>query len=106
MTSLIEGLESQSGRKGTDTDHGDDLLFTTSGVPGYCNAERGGDRGTGVTDIKAVMRALCTLGKAAEAVQLPQGMEPFIASGQKLVCVRLVSDIPDDLVGWRVVNPV
>ena len=42
-----------------------------------------------------------SFGKAADAVQRPEGIETVATTGQQLVCVRLMSHIPDNLVRWR-----
>jgi len=48
--------------------------------------------------VEVVIRAFFTLGEAADASILSEGLEPVPSARQNLVCVGLVAHIPDDLV--------
>src|SRR3984885_11370765 len=53
-----------------------------------------------------VILAFRALGKTAQASALPQSSDPIAPSGQDLVRVGLVANVPDDAIGRRVENIV
>ena len=53
-----------------------------------------------------VVFAFRALGETAQASALPQRSDPLAPTGQDLVRVGLVADVPDDAVGRRVENVV
>ena len=55
---------------------------------------------------KRVVRALVTLGEAVEATGTAQRAHPIPPSGQDLVRVALIADIPDQPVAWCVEDVV
>ena len=57
-------------------------------------------------DIKTVMGTFIALGEAAESVQLAQGIELRVATGQELVSISLMADIPDNFIHGSIENPV
>ncbi len=103
---LVEPLEGEAGGERAVADHRHDLLVAADGVAGGGHAESGGDRGARVADIEAVVGALASLGKAADAVELAQGVKALAAAGEQLVGIGLVAHVPDDLVLGRVEHPV
>ena len=53
-----------------------------------------------------VVFAFRALGETAQASALPQGSDPVAPTGQDLVRVGLMADVPDDAVGRRIENVV
>ena len=47
---------------------------------------------------ESVVRALRRVGETADAAQLAEGVEPFLAAGQDLMPISLVPDVPDDTI--------
>ncbi len=56
--------------------------------------------------VEGVVGALIALGKAAEAAELPQGLEAVPAPGEEFVGIGLMAHIPDDLVRGAVKDVV
>ena len=53
-----------------------------------------------------VIFAFRALGETAQASALPESSDPIAPSGQDLVRVGLVANVPDDAIGRRVENIV
>ena len=70
------------------------------------HAERGRDRGGGVPGAEHVVLALVALEEARNAALLPQRLESIAAAREQLVRIRLVSDVPHELVARRVEHVV
>ena len=64
--------------------------------------KRPGNRGSGVSDVKGVVRALIANREAGDSPVLANGGKAVAAAGQNFVAISLVADIPHDLVAWRV----
>ena len=59
-----------------------------------------------MTDTESIMIALTAFRKTTDTIQLSQGIEAFITTGQQLVGIGLMPDIPDNLVFGRIKDPV
>lgn len=70
--------------------------FFVSLLPGP--AETSGDGGAAVASAEAVEGALAALGEGREAVGLAHGGHAIPATGQHLVGIRLMPDVPDDAI--------
>ena len=55
---------------------------------------------------KRIILTLGTLGETIQPVGLANLADTVPAAGQNLVRIRLMADIPDQPVGWRVVDVV
>ena len=53
-----------------------------------------------------VVFAFRALGETAQASALPQSPDPVAATGQDLVRISLMADVPDDAIGRRIENVV
>ena len=95
---VVEPLESQPAGHRTVADDGHHLPLLAPQFGRLGHAESRGDRHRGVTAPESVVFALGHARKAADAVQPALGPERLAASGDDLVGVGLVADIPDDLV--------
>ena len=71
---------------------------------GHGKAECRADRSRGVRCTERIVFAFRTLGEARKAAALAQGADPVTATGQDLVRIALVPDVPDELVGRRIEN--
>ncbi len=103
---LVEGGEGHASGERAVADDRDDLLVGAAQIAGAGEAEGGGDAGTAVAGAVGIVRALGARGEAAEAAGLADRGEAVAAAGEKLVRVRLVADVPEDLVLGRVVDVV
>src|SRR5690606_30573436 len=66
------------------------------------HAERGCQAGARMADGEGVVRRLAGGGEAGQAATLPDGLDTVGTSGEDLVAVRLVPDVPHDPVLERV----
>ena len=51
-----------------------------------------------MSGIKAIALAFLSLGESTHSPEFAQFFKAFPSSGQELVCIRLMSHIPDDLI--------
>ena len=86
-----------------DRDH---MVVAVRQIARHRHAEAGGDRGRGMGRSECVVFAFRALGETAQASALPQRADPIAPSGQDLVRVGLVADVPDDAIGRRVEHVV
>ena len=73
---------------------------------GERHAERRTDRGARMTDAERVVLAFEATRERREAALVLDGLQPLAATGQQLVRVGLVTDVPDQAVVRRVENVV
>jgi len=66
-----------------------------------CHTKRGRHRGSRVAGPELVVLTLAALEEAGDAIPLTEGRELLVAPGQQLPGIRLMPDIPDDLVPGR-----
>src|SRR5262249_29553295 len=69
-------------------------------------ARRRRNRGGGVRGAESVVLALDPLGEAREPPTLAQGANAVATTGEDLVRIGLMADVPNQSVAWRVENPV
>ena len=74
----------------------------TGYLEGSGHAEGGGDGVGGVAGDERIVGALFGVGEAADAAELAEGAEGLAPTGEDLVRVGLVPDVPHDAVGGRV----
>ena len=97
--SLVEALEGQTAGHGPIADDGHMLDVALAVVAAAdSHAECRTDTRAAVPDPKRVVFAFAALGEAADAFVLTVGVETLASTGQNLVAVGLVSDVPHDLV--------
>ena len=106
VSSLIQPLKRDAGRHRTVTDDGYDLVVLSLKITRLTKAHRGRDRRAAVTDVENVVFAFLALWEAAQAARLSQRVEVLGATGQQLVRVSLMANVPDQLVPRRVENVV
>ena len=63
------------------------------------HAERGGERGAGVSRAVAIVRAFGAQHEAVQAAGSADGVELLAAAGEQLVHVGLVADVEDEMIG-------
>ncbi len=102
VAGVVEGLEGEAGGHRAVADHRDGPVRLFLDVAGQGHAEGGRDRGRAVAGLEDVVAALLDLRKAADPLVLAQGGELVAATGEDLVGVGLVADIPDQLVLWGI----
>ena len=101
---IVHGLVSHAGRHRAVADHGDDVVLLALQVARDRHAETGGNRGRGMRGAERVVFALGALGEAGEAVALAQRADAVAASGQDLVRIGLMADVPNQPVVRRIEN--
>ena len=84
-----------------DHSHGVAVQFAFQ-LAGNGHAERPADGGAAVAHAEGVVLAFAALGEAAEAFVEPIGVEQFTPSGEDLVPVGLVPNVPNELVVGRI----
>ena len=91
---MIQRLEGHAGGQGAIADDGHDAAV----LPALCSrdshAERGADRGAGMTHAEGVVFAFAAARKRREPLMLLDGMQPLAAPGQHFMRVGLVADVP------------
>ncbi len=90
----------------TVTDHRHDLAVVAFGLACDGHAQCGRDRGRGVADTERVVLAFLALRERRDAVLLLDGVDLVATTGQDLVRVRLVTDVPDQLIDRGLVQVV
>ena len=65
-------------------------------------SRRGRDRDTAVSRIVDIVRTFLGFRKTAQSVKLSQSIEITGSSGENLMYVSLMSNVPDDLIFWAV----
>jgi hypothetical protein len=83
-------------------DDRDRVMRVAGKLVGDREAERRRDRGRAVRCSERVVVALASLGEARQASALAQRADPVAASGQDLVGIGLVADVPNELVARRI----
>ncbi len=96
ITRLVQPLERHPPGERAVADERDDLSCGAGEPSALDHAERRADGGGGVPDAEGVMLRLGALGKSGEPALRAQRGEPRAASGQELVRVGLVTDVPDE----------
>ncbi len=95
---MVERLEGHAGGQRAVTDHGDGLAIAVLQAGGNGHAQRGADRSAGVADAKGVVLALGAARECGNAVLLTQAGHAFAATGEDLVRIRLMPDVPQQTV--------
>ncbi len=103
---VVERLEGDAVGEGGIAGYGDDVLAAAGKVAGHGHAQRGRERGAGVTGAVAIVLAFGTQHEAVKAAGLADGLKAVEAAGEDLVDVRLVADVEEDFVFRRIENRV
>ena len=103
---MIQRLERLAGAHRAVADHGDDAPIGPGARGGERHAERGADRGARVADAERVELAFGTARKGREPALELDRPQAVATSGQHLVRVGLVADVPDQAVVRRVEDVV
>ena len=98
MRNIIEGLIGKSACHRAVADHRHDRFMSAPQLPGAHHSHRRADRCGTVSRIKRIAVAFLALGKSAHPAVLTQMIKLFPSACQKLMCIRLMPHIPDDLV--------
>ena len=99
---IVHGLIGHAGRHRAVADHGDDVVLAAGEVARHRHAEAGRNRGRGVRGAERIVVALGALGEAGQAAAGAQRADAVAASGQDLVRIGLVADVPDQAVARRI----
>jgi len=103
---IVHGLIGHACGHRSVADHGDDVVFAARQVARNGHAEAGRDRGGRMRSAERIVFALATLGEAGETAGGAQGADTVAATGENLVRVGLVADVPDDAVTRRIEDVV
>ena len=99
---VVDRLQGHATGEGAIADHGDAAKIFTAGIAGQGHAQGGRDAGGGVAGAEVVEAAFAALEITGHPTPLPQGVELAVATGDQLVGIGLVTDIPDHLVAVEV----
>ena len=86
-----------------DADH---VFIRAAQVPPDRHAERRAEGRAGVAGAVAIVLAFGAQQEAIEPVVLAHGFEAVAAAGEQLVDVALMADVEDELVLWRIEDPM
>ncbi|MOA01547.1 hypothetical protein D3C78_1209620 [compost metagenome] len=103
---VVQRLESHAGGQCAVADHGNGLARIVLQAGGDGHAQGSTDRGAGVTDTKGVVLALGAAREGGQAVLLAQGVHALAATGEDLVRIGLMTDVPHQPVVRGVENVV
>jgi hypothetical protein len=106
MTRVVERLEREPARHRAIADDRHHFVLLAEEVASCRHPARGRDRGRSVTRTERVVLRLVPLQKAGKPVLPADGWERFVAAGQDLVRIRLVTDIPNQEVGRCLEDPM
>jgi hypothetical protein len=99
---LVQRLVGDAAGQGAIADHRDDPAVGADAAPHrFLEPDRVADRGRGVAGSHDVVLGLGDRAERREAAVLADRREPIPAAGEDLVRVRLVADVPEDLVTGR-----
>ena len=99
LPGLVHRFEGDPAREGPIAQHADDAAVGVPGEPRALHqAQTVADRCRGVPRADDVVLRLKAAGKPGEAAVLADGVEALGPPGDDLVGVRLMADVPDDLV--------
>uniref|UniRef100_A0A0A9DP90 Uncharacterized protein n=1 Tax=Arundo donax TaxID=35708 RepID=A0A0A9DP90_ARUDO len=98
VAGVVHSLVRLAGGHGAVADDGDDVVLAAEEVTRHRHAQRRRDARRAVADAERVVRALVALREPRQAGGLTDGVHPGPPAGEDLVRVRLVPDVPDDLV--------
>ena len=106
LRGIIHGLIGHARAHRAVADHGNDLVVLAALVARGAKPKRCRDRGGGMGRPKRIVWAFRPLGKARQAAALAQGVHPVAATGQDLVRIGLMANIPDQYVLGRLKHMV
>ncbi len=106
IAGVIERLERHAGGDGAIADHRHHLAPQPFALGRHGHAERRTDGGAGVTDGEHVILALAAPGEGVQTVFLADALHPIAATGQDLVGISLVADVPHQSIERGVVDVV
>ena len=98
MTGMVDRFEGHAAGHGPIPDHGNAFEVFTAVVPRQSHPECGGNGGAGMTRAEMIETTLRPLEIAGHSVLLTQGSEVVVPTGDQLVGISLVADIPDHTV--------
>ena len=99
---VIEAFVRQTAGQRSVAEDGNNAKFFTIQIASGRHAEPGGDGRRRVSGAKRVVLALRPLEESGEAVLLTQRLHSCVASGEKLVRIALMTDVPHELIARRV----
>ena len=102
MAGVIESLEGHACGHRSVADDSDAISLILLHARSDHHAQCSADRGAGVANTKGVVRAFIAIRECRQAARLTHGQHLIAASGENLVRVCLMSDIPHQPVFWCV----
>ena len=104
---VVHRLIGHARAHGAVADHADDVAVVVAlQVARHRHAKAGGDRGGGMRRAEGVVFALGAFGEAGQAAGLAQGADAVAPSGQDLVRIGLMANVPQQPVARGVENGV
>ncbi len=101
-TGVIQRLEGHTGRQGAIADHRDMFALLARSLGSHGHAEGGTDRGTRMTGTERIVFGFVAFQKTGQTVLLAQRRHAIAPTGQNLVWIGLMPDIPDQPIARRV----
>ena len=99
---IVHRLICHAGRHGAVADHADDVMFLALEIARHCHAEPGRNRGRGMRRAERIVFAFGALSETRQPAALAKRTNAVAPTGQDLVRIGLVTDVPDQLVGRRI----
>lgn len=99
---VVHRLESDAGAQRAVADHRHAMPRFAVDPGGMRHAEHDGDRCAGVRGAERVVRRFAAARKTGNAAALPQCLHRLAPTGQDLVRIGLVPDVPDDAIARRI----
>ena len=103
---LFMRLVGHAGAHGAVADHAHDVVVALGEIARHRHAEAGGDRGRGMRGAERVVLALGAAREAGEPARRAQRADAVAPSGDDLVRIGLVADVPDQAVARGVEDPM
>ena len=98
LTSMVKCLKCHAGRHRAIADDGNHLSVLVSMACRHFHAQRRTDRRARMANPEGIVLTFIPAGECGQTTGLPHGQHLFPASGENLVRIRLVPDIPDQSV--------
>ena len=96
LADVVHSLVDHAAGKGTIADDGHHMARLALELFGPCDADGDREGGVAVPGDKSIVNALIRVWETRKAVQLPQGAEALIPSGQQFVGVALMAHIENE----------
>jgi hypothetical protein len=106
VSGVVHGFERHACRHRPISDDGNRVVVLAGDVAGNSHPDGRGVGGARVARTEGVVVALPAVSEPGKPPELADRRHPLLAAREDLVDVHLVTDVPDDLVFWRIKQAV